>query len=441
MQSPKGEVALKRTLTVRDMVIYGMIFMIPIAPMGIYGYIVSEAKGMATMAYLVGMIAMIFTALSYARMSSTCPKAGSIYAYASHALGARIGFLVGWLVLLDYILLPALCYIVSALALEAVTGLSKWLWLAAFIAFNTVVNVRGIHITARTNDVFAICLMTVFVWFVTLGLYMVFGGHLGQPSIAPLYNAETFSPGLIMSAVSIAALSFLGFDAISTLAEENSGKPSDVGKATITVLFLMGALFIIQTWVAGMAWPDFGALAQDKDNAFYTIAYAVGGTPLKIACAVATAVSWGFSCALVAQTAISRILLSMARDGQLPAALARLHPRYQTPYVSTVFVAAVSMLVSVLFMSHVDSLTSLVNFGALSAFFVLHLCVLNQFMVRTPSGNWVKDGVVPLIGLAVIGYVWISLDMHAMKMGLAWLAVGVIYLAMNSRKIKRLQFS
>ncbi|MFJ4440742.1 APC family permease [Pseudomonas sp. NPDC089422] len=440
MQSA-NEVGLKRTLTVRHMVIYGMIFMIPIAPMGIYGYIVSESKGMATMAYLVGMIAMIFTALSYARMSAACPKAGSIYAYASHALGQKIGFLVGWLVLLDYILLPALCYIVAALALEAVTGLSKWIWLVAFIAFNTAVNVRGIHITAKTNDIFAICLMAVLVWFVTLGLYMVFGGHLGEPSIAPLYNPDTFSPGLIMSAVSIAALSFLGFDAISTLAEENSGKSSDVGKATIIVLFLMGGLFIIQTWVAGMAWPDFGSLAQDKDNAFYTIAYAVGGAPLKVACAVATAVSWGFSCALVAQTAISRILLSMARDGQLPKALSKLHPSYQTPYVSTLFVAAVSLAVSILFMSHVDSLTSLVNFGALSAFFVLHLCVLNQFMINAPSGQWVRDGLVPLIGLVVIGYVWMSLNVHSLKMGAVWLGLGIIYMAVNNRRIKKLQFT
>jgi amino acid transporter len=434
-------IALNRSLKLRDLVVYGMVFMIPIAPMGIYGYIVSEAKGMATLAYLVGMVAMLFTALSYARMSALCPKAGSVYAYASHAIGPRIGFLVGWIVLLDYILIPALCYVVAAIALEGVTAISKWIWLVAFIVFNTAINVRGIQLAAKVNNVFAFVLLAVLVWFVSLGLYMVFSGSVGQPSVLPMYNAATFSPSLVMSAVSIAALSFLGFDAISTLAEESSGNAKDVGRATVIVLFLMGGLFILQTWVAGMAWPDFGALEADKDNAFYAIANAVGGPSLKVGCAVAPAVSWGFSCALVAQTAISRILLNMARDGLLPSALARLHPRYQTPYISTLFVGGVSLVVSVCFISDVSALTSLVNVGALTAFFVLHLCVLNQFMVRTPSRRWFKDGVVPVLGLIIIGYIWFSLDAHAKSMGLVWVVLGVIYLVILGRRARTLQFS
>ncbi|POF43770.1 porin [Pseudomonas laurylsulfativorans] len=441
MKNNTGNVELKRSLKLRDLVVYGMVFMIPIAPMAIYGYIVSDSKGMATLAYLIGMIAMLFTALSYARMSEACPKAGSVYAYASHAIGPRIGFMVGWIVLLDYILIPALCYVVAAIALEGVTAISKWIWLVAFIAFNTAINIRGIQLTARVNNVFAIVLVAVLIWFVTAGLYMVFSGSLGHPSTLPLYNPETFSPSLVMSAVSIAALSFLGFDAISTLAEESSGNAKDVGRATVIVLFLMGGLFILQTWVAGMAWPDFGSLGADKDNAFYLIANAVGGPLLKTACAVATAVSWGFSCALVAQTAISRILLNMARDGKLPSALARLHPRYQTPFISTLFVGAVSLVVSVCFISDVSALTSLVNFGALTAFFVLHLCVLNQFMVRTPSRRWFKDGVVPVLGLLIIGYIWFSLDTHAKSMGLVWVVVGVIYLCILGRRARTLQFT
>lgn len=434
MSDTTNTVALNRSLTLKDMIIYGMIFMIPIAPMGIYGYIVSEAKGMATLAYIVGMIAMVFTALSYARMSEVCPRSGSVYAYASHAIGQRIGFLVGWLVLLDYILLPALCYVVAAIALEGVSGLSKWVWLLAFIVFNTIVNVRGIGMTARVNNIFAFAQMVILVWFVSFGLYLVFQGKVGVVSYHPVYNPISFDLGAVMSAASIAALSFLGFDAISTLAEENAGKTHDVGRATVLVLFLMGCLFVLQTWVAGMVWPNFAALAADKDNAFYVVANAVGGASMKSACAIATAVSWGFSCALVAQNAIARILLCMARDKQLPTVLAKLHPRYKTPYISTIFVAIVSLMISVFFMSKVDILTSLVNFGALSAFFVLHICVLNQFMRREPSKRWIRDGLVPLIGMAVVGVIWINLDAHALEMGLAWLLVGIVYSVLIAKK-------
>lgn len=438
MSQTKNTVGLQRSLTLKDMIIYGMIFMIPIAPMGIYGYIVTEAKGMATLAYFVGMVAMVFTAMSYARMADVCPRSGSVYAYASHAIGQRVGFLIGWLVLLDYILLPALCYVVAALALEGVTGIAKWTWLLAFIVFNTMINIRGINVTARVNNIFVLLQLAILVWFVALGLDLVFHGSVGAVSVNSVFDRSTFSLGAVMSAASIAALSFLGFDAISTLAEENSGKTRDVGRATVLVLFVMGALFILQTWVAAMVWPNFATLAADKDNAFYAVANVVGGPTLKAACAVATSVSWGFSCALVAQTAIARILLCMARDNQLPLALSRLHPRYQTPYISTVFVAIVSLIISVAFMSKVDFLTSLVNFGALSAFFVLHLCVINQFILRQPSKRWIRDGMVPLVGMAIVGYVWISLDAHAMEVGLGWLILGILYQALAGRKNRAL---
>ncbi|BAK76798.1 amino acid permease-associated region [Pseudogulbenkiania sp. NH8B] len=134
----------------------------------------------------------------------------------------------------------------------------------------------------------------------------------------PFYNPQTFSPTIVMSAVSLAALSFLGFAAISTLTAENLGQKNQVGKAMVIVLFLMWALYVLQTWTAGMAWSAIGSLQADKDNAFYIVAAAVGGTSLKVACQLATAVCWGFSAVLAAQTAVSRILFSMSRDGLSP---------------------------------------------------------------------------------------------------------------------------
>lgn len=426
--------SLRRSLTFTNLVVYGMTFMIPIAPMGIYGYVVSEAQGMASLAYLIGMIAMIFTALSYSRMSAAFPVAGSVYSYAGRALSKPVGFLTGWVILLDYLLIPALCYVVAANVLSGITGIPVFAWLAAFILFNTVINIIGIDATAKTNNLFVICQLGILLWFVVLGLMLVFGHQLGEISAKPFYNPATFHPSVVMTAVSLAALSFLGFDAISTLSEETRGGHQTVGRATLTVLFIMGGLFVLQTWVAGMIWPDFGALAADKDNAFFSVANVVGGHSLKTACAVATAVSWGFSAALVAQTATARILFSMARDKTLPAALATLHPKFHTPYLSTLLVAVLSLALCFIFMEQVDELTSLVNFGALSAFFVLHLCALNYFLIRQRSGRWIRDGLIPVCGLLVIGYVWISLSRDALIAGAIWIVIGMVYLFFNRHK-------
>ena len=433
-QTAMAEPSLSRSLSFTNLVVYGMTFMIPIAPMGIYGYVVSEAQGMASLAYLIGMIAMVFTALSYSRMSAAFPVAGSVYSYAGGALSRPIGFLTGWVILLDYLLIPSLCYVVAANVLAGITGIPVMAWLAAFILFNTVINIIGIDATAKTNNLFVICQLGILLWFVVLGLMLVFGHQLGEVSAKPFYNPATFQPSLVMTAVSLAALSFLGFDAISTLSEETRGGRETVGRATLAVLFIMGGLFVLQTWVAGMVWPDFAALAADKDNAFFAIAAAVGGKSLQTACAVATAVSWGFSAALVAQTATARILFSMARDKALPSVLARLHPRFRTPYISTLLVAALSLVLCFIFMERVDELTSLVNFGALSAFFVLNLCALNYFLIRQKSGRWLRDGLVPLCGLVVVGYVWISLSRHALIAGAIWIVIGMIYLFFNRHK-------
>ncbi|MCK9909857.1 APC family permease, partial [Microbacteriaceae bacterium K1510] len=178
-----------------------------------------------------------------------------------------------------------------------------------------------------------------------------------------------FSLSLVMGAVSIAVLSFLGFDGISTLAEETKGGVNTVGKAAIYALFGVGGLFIVQTWIAAMIWPDFTSF-ENADVAFYQVAELAGGPWLKNLCIIATAISWGLANALAAQAAISRILYSMGRDKNLPAFLAKVHPRYKTPYLSTIIVAVISLAVGLFFMNQLAALTSLVNFGALTAFLV-----------------------------------------------------------------------
>src|SRR5699024_546665 len=220
---------LSRSLSFKDLLIYGLIFMVPIAPFGIYGEVMLESKGMVALAYLIGMVGMIFTALSYARMSEAFPMAGSVYSYAGRGLTQYICFVAGWAILLDYILVPALLYVVSATALTGMwPAIPGWIWLVLFILINTVINYFGIKFTARTNMIFLIFELAVLVIFLIVGISAIAKGVNGATfSVDALYNPDTFSMKVVMGAVSIAVLSFLGFDAIAALAEESSDGPSN----------------------------------------------------------------------------------------------------------------------------------------------------------------------------------------------------------------------
>ena len=418
---------LSRALSTRDLVVYGMIFMVPIAPYSVFGFVWNDAKGMVPLAYLVGLIGMFFTAMSYAEMSRAFPLAGSVYTYAQRGLHEVAGFFSGWLILLDYILVPALLYLFSAVALRPLLpGVPEWLWLCGFISFNAFVNLLGIQFTARVNRYLLLMELAVLAAFVTLGVSALYGGAgAGALTLRPLYNPQVFSLSTVVGATSIAVLSFLGFDGISTLAEESRGGETSVGKAALLSLALVGALFMLQTWIA--ADLAHGMRFLSPETAFYEISERAGGPWLRLVTIVAVVIASAIANAIAAQAAVSRILFAMARDGKLPAILARIHPRYKTPYVSTVSVALVSLLVGLCFSARVDDLSRIVNFGALTSFLLLHLAVINHYFIRKKSGDWLRHVLVPLMGAGVIGFVLYEMDRSAKIMGACWIAAGIVY--------------
>lgn len=322
---------LRRSLTFRDLVVYGLIFMVPIAPFGIFGSVFEGSGGMVALAYAIGMLAMLFTAGSYAQMSRAFPMAGSVYTYAGRGIAAPVGFLSGWMILLDYVLVPALLYLIAGVAMNSlVPDVPVWLWLIAFVVLNTVVNFFGIEMTARINRIMLVAELAVLAVFLVVGLVALAQGKgHGGGGLSPIYNGATFSWGLVFGAVSIAVLSFLGFDGISTLAEENRESARAIGRSMVASLLLVGVLFIVQTWVASLLVTDPDRLVGEGDpdgTAFYDAARVAGGAWLAKLTALATAIAWGFANSLVAQAATSRLLYAMARDRQLPRFLARVHP-------------------------------------------------------------------------------------------------------------------
>jgi len=407
---------LRRSLTLGDLLVYGLVFIVPIAPFAIFGIVFNTSKGMVPLTYLIGVVAMVFTAVSYREMSEAFPIAGSVYAYAGRGLHPSAGFLAGWAILLDYLLIPTLCYVVGAVAMHAVLpSIPQPLWVIGFLTFNTVVNMLGIETTARASRLFLVMELIVLAVFVVLGAIAVSRGVNGSHwSLRPFFDPSVFRASIIFNALSVAVLSFLGFDAISTLAEETKGGARVVGQATMIALVLAAGLFILQTYIAAL-------LVGDRTEF-------VGGSALKLMVAVAAALSAAIANALVAQAATARLLFAMARDGHLPRALAHVHPVRRVPERALLFVAAVSLVLGLFFVGQVGLLSSLVNFGALFSFLMLHVSVVVFFLIKRRTWTLGAHVLSPVIGFAIIGFVLVNADVHAKVGGLIWLAIGAVIL-------------
>jgi amino acid transporter len=427
---------LKRSLRLRDLLVYGLIFMVPIAPFAIFGVVFNAAKGMVPLTYVIGLVAMLFTALSYREMSRAFPVAGSVYTYAGRGIAPWVGFLAGWAILLDYLLVPTLLYVTGAAALGTVVpAVPQWLWVVLFVVLNTVVNLAGIETTAQVNRWFLIGELAVLAIFVVAAVITV--SARGAWSVTPFFNAAEFSPGLVFAALSVAVLSFLGFDAISTQSEEVQGGPRVVGRATVLSLCLVAVLFIVQTWLAAMLVPGTTEfVGQDATNqAFYHVAGLAAGQWLTVLVAITSALAAAVANSLVAQNATARLLFSMARDRTLPSFLAHVNQKRRVPERAVLLVAVVSLILGIFFVGQIEFLSTLVNFGALFAFLMLHVSVAIYHLIKRRQRTFGMHLAVPLIGFVIIGYVLYNADPDAKIGGLIWLAVGVVVIVV--RKLTR----
>ena len=426
---------LHRSLSLGDLIVYGLVFMVPIAPFGIFGAVFQSSGGMVALAYAIGMVAMMFTALSYSQMAQAFPMAGSVYTYAGRGIAPPVGFLAGWMILLDYVLVPSLLYLIASVAMNSLySAIPVWVWLVVFVVLNTVVNYMGIEMTARVNRIMLIGELIVLAIFIVIGIVALAQGKGRGFDFSPIFNSATFSWPLVFGAVSVAVLSFLGFDGISTLAEENKETAKAIGRSMVACLLVAGVLFIVQTWVASLLVPHPALLIAKGDPtgvAFYDAAGVAAGAWLAKLTALATAISWGFANSLVAQAATSRLLFAMARDRQLPRFLSKVHPRHAVPVNATLLVAGLSLILGLYFYSRSDGislLSTLVNFGALSAFLALHVSVVWFYVGRQGSHAWWKHLVAPAIGFAILAYVLINAQLQAKWLGLIWFAVGLVAL-------------
>ena len=422
------EPELKRSMSLADVVIYGLIYMVPIAPIAVFGIVYNFSSGAVALVYIVAAIAMVFSALSYREMALSFPIAGSVYSYVRYGINQFIGFLSGWAILLDYLLLPALLAVFAASAMTSlVPTLPAWVWIVVFIVITAAINLRGITFTAAMNKIFLVIQLLVLAVFVGWALVAVAQGK-GHFSLDPIFRAETFSWSLVFGAIPIAALSFIGFDAISTLNEEARGGGKTVSKATMIVLWMVTALFVIQVYIAAIFVPAGTVFADgdDTNNAFYNLTGQVMAHWFQVVVTLTAALIALFANIVASNATSSRLVFSMARDRQLPKILAKVNSNTKAPANAMIFITVLSLIVGIFGVENPALLTSLVTFGALTAYILLHISVLVHFGARMKSRKIFVHWVSPILGAAVLIYALWSASDNAKGVGLIWLAIGVL---------------
>ena len=405
---------------------YGLAYIAPISPLSTLGLVWAASHGMLALAYLLGGLCMAFTAFSYAAMVREVHSAGSVYGFARVVLGPFAGFVAGWMILLDYLLIPAFVYVVMAVALgELMPGIDRGVWIVLLAAFTTAVNWFGIGSTAKVSFGAVVAQVGVMIALLVLAAYVrLHRSGLAGLGLAPFYHAP-FSLGAVLAGTSICVMSFLGFDAVSTLAEDTADRSGrTLGRAILLVLAFATALFVISAWVLGNAM--MGAHFNSLDAAAYELAGQMGGVWAGVALAWAYAILVGFSNALPMQVGVARVLYAMARDRQLPAALARLHPRHNTPHVAMLASTAVSVVVALWLREAMDQLAAFVNFGALFGFALIHVCVMVHF-ARAERRNWLTHMVSPLLGIGVVLANRSNMTQAALVLGVVWLVTGLLW--------------
>jgi amino acid transporter len=450
-----GPPRLRRVLGMGDLVFYGLVLIQPVGAVGIFGLADQKSFGHVTLTLLIALAAMMLTAWSYGRMAGLYPAAGSAYTYVGRGLHPHCGFIAGWAMFLDYLVIPIVSIVYGAISTQKLVdtlapgfthqvfghlGLSLneqqtafRFWVILFVALTTFLNVRGIKWTARTNQVLTVAMFLVIGIFVVEAVQYVWlkQGWAGLISTKPFYNAQTFNLGAIGTATSLAALTYIGFDGITTLAEDVKEPKRTVPVAIVLVCLLIGFCVVSQVYLAQRAWPDYTSF-KDPDTAFYDVCSLVGGRFLFQATAWIMVVAC-LGSALTGQVGAARILFGMGRDNALPRFFARLDAR-NNPVINIWLIGALT-LIGALALNYEQAAT-LINFGAFLAFMGVNLAVAREFFFRPPTGhtrNWLTDFFVPGVAFVFCLWIWLSLPVRAKVVGAAWCLLGLIYTAIKTR--------
>jgi amino acid transporter len=435
--SARGEKPkLRRALSLWDLVIYGIILIQPTAPMPLFGIVSQEARGHVVTALLIAMCAMLFTAISYGRMARAYPSAGSAYTYVGREIHSGLGFVTGWSMAMDYMLNPIICTIwCSKAAGNVVPQIPYAVWAVFFAVLFTLLNLRGIRATARTNEVLVAAMCVVIVYFFAAAVRYIL--HL--PAIPPgffaqpFYDPATFSWGAISTGTSIAVLTYIGFDGISTLSEEAHNPRRNILLATVLTCLITGVLATLEVYMGQLVWPDYKSF-PDMDTAFSYVAGRAGGAVL-FQVVNATLLVATIGSGMGAQLAAARLLYGMGRDNTIPKRFfGAIEAKRGVPRNNVLFTGVLA-LAGAFAMSYQLG-AELLNFGAFIAFMGVNAAAFTHYYVRGRERK-LTHLLPPVLGFLVCFYIWLNLRTPAKIAGGLWLLVGIAYGAWKTGGFRR----
>jgi putrescine importer len=451
--SSVGAPRLRRSLTLFDLILYGVIVIQPVAPMSVFGVLSDRGRGHVVTAILIAMVAMLFTGISYGRMARAYPSAGSAFTYVAQEINPTVGFITGWSMVMDYMLNPLICTVWCAgQAAQFAPGVAPWIWKIFFAVVFTLLNIRGIKTSSRINAGMAVLMGIVVVGIFVAAARYIFGtAHTAAYFTRPFYDPATFTASGLFGCTSIAVLTYIGFDGISTLSEEAENPRRNILYATVLTCVVIGVLSAVEVYVAQLIWPASEPF-PDVNTAYSYVAgrawsplFPVVGFTLLLA---------NFGSGLGAQIGAARLLYGMGRSNALPKSFfGAVDEKHRVPRNNVFVVGAVALLgafvleivagfktyslgtnglswptfVKILNGGEAYGLgAEMLNFGALIAFMGVNVAALLRYFVRSERKR-LGFLIPPALGFIICLGLWLNLSKPAIIVGSIWMAAGIAF--------------
>lgn len=438
LQEPK----LKRTLTLPLIIMFGLAYLAPTVVFNYYGLFTPSTGGMYPLALILTTIVMIFTALSYKQMVKAYPVAGSAYTYVNKSVQPHVGFMAGWMMLLDYLLLPMICYLLLGVYInEYFPNIPVWVSVVIIAAIGMIINIIGIKTASIIETIITCAAIGFTIFFIMVVIKYVTDGSGAGTVFDPtaFYNPDTFVFKNVMAASAILCASFLGFDAVTTLAEEAKEPDKVMGKAIMGVVIGAGILFVITAYFAQIAWPDAYANIKNPNAGIFELFPRINSWMGNAFFVIDNCGS--FVCAMAGMGAVSRIMYGMGRDNILPKKFfGHLSKRFKTPVYNIILTTLIAMT-AIFYADNVMGAASLVAFGAVCGFFLVNLSVIFHYYIKGKKRkgfDMFRYLIAPAIGMITLVIVFWYMESAAKILGLIWMAIGIVYLAIKTKGFRQL---